>query len=185
MKLQIGVTFKVVWERGMRVLGGSCQWRGDIWTVKFAVGDNCRMIYCSKQGRRMYFHVRCSFAYRHIEYKHWHISEFYSIRISAMISIVSTVLHLYLQLFMFNIAFVNWEVLILHSFLLTSPWWWRFNSKTCSRAHVYVWSVILYELSAFVGVYASLINKFWRVGCDEMIKLKWFSLVFVLWGFIY
>ena len=29
---------------------GRCHWRGDIWTVKFAVGDNCKMMYCSKQG---------------------------------------------------------------------------------------------------------------------------------------
>ena len=43
-------------------------------------------------------------------------------------------------------------LLMSYSFVLMSPWQWRFVAETCRRIHVHGWVVILYKLCAFLCV---------------------------------
>ena len=54
-----------------------------------------------------------------------------------------------MPLFIFNILL---DVLILYSFVLISPWGWRFIPETFSRVHMYGGFLSLYKLCAFVNV---------------------------------
>jgi hypothetical protein len=52
-------------------------------------------------------------------------------------------------------------VLILHSFVLMSPWGWPLIAETCKRVHVYRWFVILNCVHLLVYVHDYIIPYHW------------------------
>jgi hypothetical protein len=54
------------------------------------------------------FDTRLLYAYEHIQYEQWHISEFYSRYVSITTCIIFTFSYLQLPLFVFNTVYVNW-----------------------------------------------------------------------------
>jgi hypothetical protein len=58
----------------------------------------------------------------------------------------------------FEHCICKFDVLILYSFVLMSPWGWWFITEICRTVHVYGWYVMLYKLRAFVGVGGQLFS---------------------------